>query len=72
MPDLKHEVVVMNKNTDRLLTLINQLLDFRKVESGNYFLHTEPRDLVVIVEELFNNFQIEKGLTIRWLSNNGQ
>ncbi|MDF2191872.1 sensor histidine kinase [Paraflavitalea sp. CAU 1676] len=57
LPDLKHEVVVMNKNTDRLLTLINQLLDFRKVESGNYFLHTEPRDLVVIVEELFNNFQ---------------
>lgn len=57
MPDIKHELVVMNKNTDRLLTLTNQLLDFRKIESGHYLLHTEARDIVAIVKEQFNNFQ---------------
>jgi signal transduction histidine kinase len=57
MPDIKRELIVMNKNTDRLLTLTNQLLDFRKVESGNYFLHTEARDIVAIVKELYHNFQ---------------
>lgn len=57
MPEIKHDIVVMNKNTDRLLTLTNQLLDFRKVESGNYLLHTEARDIVAIVKELYHNFQ---------------
>jgi ligand-binding sensor domain-containing protein/signal transduction histidine kinase len=57
LPDIKHEVVVMNKNTNRLLTLINQLLDFRKVETGNYWLHTAPMDIVAIVRELYDNFQ---------------
>lgn len=57
LPEIKREIVVMNKNTDRLLTLTNQLLDFQKVESGNYLLHTEARDIVAIVREVYNNFQ---------------
>jgi ligand-binding sensor domain-containing protein/signal transduction histidine kinase len=57
MPDMKHEVMVMNKNTDRLLTLTNQLLDFRMVESGNYALHADARNIVPIIEEVYNNFQ---------------
>lgn len=57
IPDIRHEVTIMNKNTDRLLTLTNQLLDFQKVESGSYMLHTEPRDIVAIVKEVYQNFQ---------------
>jgi len=57
IPDIRREVEIMNKNTDRLLTLTNQLLDFQKVESGSYMLHTEPRDIVAMVKEVYQNFQ---------------
>ncbi|WEK34748.1 MAG: two-component regulator propeller domain-containing protein [Candidatus Pseudobacter hemicellulosilyticus] len=57
MPDLQHEISVMNKNTDRLLTVANQLLDFQKVESDSFMLHTEARDIVDVIRELFDNFQ---------------
>lgn len=56
-PEMKHEILVMNKNTDRLLTLTNQLLDFRMIESGNYVLHLNASNIVPVVEEIFNNFQ---------------
>ncbi|WP_343302904.1 two-component regulator propeller domain-containing protein [Chitinophaga niabensis] len=57
IPGMKHEVMVMNKNTDRLLTLTNQLLDFRMVESGNYFLHLDARNIVPVIEEVYSSFQ---------------
>ncbi|SIN66684.1 ligand-binding sensor domain-containing protein [Chitinophaga niabensis] len=57
IPGMKHEVMVMNKNTDRLLTLTNQLLDFRMVESGNYFLHLNARNIVPVIEEVHSSFQ---------------
>lgn len=57
IPEMKHEVMVMNKNTDRLLTLTSQLLDFRKVESGHYSLHLAARNIVPIIEEVYNDFQ---------------
>ncbi|RFS26676.1 histidine kinase [Chitinophaga silvatica] len=57
LPDLKHEIMVMNKNTDRLLTLTKQLLDFRVVESGNYSLHLSAQNIIPLIEEVSNNFQ---------------
>ena len=33
-PELKEDLLLMNEHTDKLLTLVNQLLDFRKVESS--------------------------------------
>jgi ligand-binding sensor domain-containing protein/signal transduction histidine kinase len=57
IPEMKHEVMVMNKNTDRLLTLTNQLLDFRMMESGHYTLHVDARNIVPIIEEVYHNFQ---------------
>ncbi|WP_346319170.1 two-component regulator propeller domain-containing protein [Chitinophaga sp. YIM B06452] len=57
IPGMEHEVMVMNKNTDRLLTLTNQLLDFRMVESGNYVLHLNAGNIVPIIEEVYSSFQ---------------
>ncbi|WP_440649233.1 ligand-binding sensor domain-containing protein [Chitinophaga sp. 22620] len=57
IPGMEHEVMVMNKNTDRLLTLTNQLLDFRMVESGNYVLHLNARNIVPVIEEVYSSFQ---------------
>lgn len=37
---------LMKKNVNILLRLVNQILDFRKVENGRMELHLEPFDLL--------------------------
>ena len=39
---------LMKKNANILLRLVNQILDFRKVENGRMELHLEPFDLLVV------------------------
>ncbi|NJX14441.1 hybrid sensor histidine kinase/response regulator transcription factor [Tamlana crocina] len=47
---------IMYKNSTRLLRLINQLLDFRKVESGEVNLIVEEGDLVEFAKEIYDAF----------------
>ncbi|WP_170126337.1 hybrid sensor histidine kinase/response regulator transcription factor [Arenibacter echinorum] len=48
---------IMYKNSTRLLRLINQLLDFRRAESGEINLVVEEGNLVTFVEEIYNAFE---------------
>ena len=48
---------IMYKNSNRLLKLINQLLDFRKAESGNLNLIVQNDELVTFVGEVFAAFE---------------
>ncbi len=48
---------IMYKNSTRLLRLINQLLDFRKVESGTVSLIVEEGDLADFIKEIYNAFK---------------
>ncbi|XCF06359.1 two-component regulator propeller domain-containing protein [Tamlana crocina] len=48
---------IMYKNSTRLLKLINQLLDFRSVESGNVNLIVEEGDFVSFLTEIYNAFE---------------
>ena len=48
---------IMYKNSVRLLKLINQLLDFRKAESGSVNLIVTNGNLVSFVGEIFNAFE---------------
>lgn len=50
------ELSVMAKNSDRLLALINQLLDFRRVESEGYKLRPERVDLINLVRVIYERF----------------
>lgn len=47
---------LMERNTNRLLRLINQFLDFRKLESGKLTLNVQFGDIVRFVSEVVNNF----------------
>ncbi len=47
---------IMYKNSVRLLKLINQLLDFRKAESGNLKLLVQEGDLVQFVNDIYEAF----------------
>lgn len=62
---------IMHKNSVRLLKLINQLLDFRKAESGTINLLVAHGDLVSFVGEIYNAFEeisIEKEIQFNYHS----
>lgn len=48
---------LIKKNCDRLLWLVNQLLDFRKIESGKMRLKAYNDDLCLFMEEIIVAFQ---------------
>ncbi|MEM6800649.1 MAG: two-component regulator propeller domain-containing protein [Bacteroidota bacterium] len=52
---------VIQKSTNRLLRLINQLLDFRKMESSNMSLKVADGDIVKFIREVFIIFSQSSG-----------
>ena len=50
------QLQVMDENSDRLLTLVNQLLDFRRIESDIFEIHPEPIELVYLVNSIRDRF----------------
>lgn len=54
---IKKDLHVMQQNTRRLLTLINQLLDFRKVNSNKYLLNFTLVDINKSVKETTARFE---------------
>ena len=62
---------LMERNTNRLSRLINQFLDFRKLESGELRLNLQFGDLVRFTSEVVNNFTFyssEKQIRLNFLS----
>jgi signal transduction histidine kinase/DNA-binding response OmpR family regulator len=62
------QLSTINRNADRLLSLVNQLLDISKIESGNMKLEVEELNVVPIVKGLFSSFTSfadRKGLTMK-------
>lgn len=53
---ISDELNIMQKNTDRLLYLTNQLLDFRKIEEIGYRLNFTDCDVIAILNETYVRF----------------
>lgn len=53
---MKENLQIMSKNTERLLNLTNQLLDFRKTESDAYRLNLETRNVSNLIRDTFTRF----------------
>jgi len=69
--DIKGHLDVMYRNANQLHQLINQLLDFRKMESGNLKLVLKRGDLVSFVTEIvgsFGKFAEEKEIELKFNS----
>lgn len=49
---------LMEKSTDHMLQLVNQILDFRKIENGKMRLHISQIDLKEVVVSLYQEFRI--------------
>ena len=71
LKDLPKLNLIMYKNSNRLLKLINQLLDFRKAESGSLSLMVQNDDLVSFVRNAFDVFEeiaLEKEIKFLFLT----
>ncbi|WP_346239374.1 hybrid sensor histidine kinase/response regulator transcription factor [Niabella insulamsoli] len=55
-PETVLQLNVMEQNTQRLLTLVNQLLDFRRIESDIYTIKKERLELVTFIHALYSRF----------------
>lgn len=69
--DIKGHLEVMHRNANQLNELINQLLDFRKMESGNLKLALKKGDLVSFIAGIvssFGKFAEEKEIELKFNS----
>lgn len=54
---VSREVSMINRNARRLLNLVNQLLDFRKMEEQELKLNVREGDVIEFIREAVNSFQ---------------
>ncbi len=62
---------VMDKSTKRLLRLINQLLEFRKMQNNRLALSLEETDVIAFLKEIFYSFKDvaqSKNMDFRYIS----
>ncbi len=52
----KEDLGLVHRNARKLLTLVNQLLDISKIESGSMKLQTSPRNIIPILKALVVSF----------------
>ncbi len=55
-PRIARDLNIMSRNTDRLLVLVNQLLDFQKIEKQNLSLDLTKQNVASILEEVYSRF----------------
>lgn len=58
---LKQPISSMKKSTDRLLRLINELLEFRKIQNEKLQLQLEETDIVAFLRNIFLTFNESAG-----------
>jgi PAS domain S-box-containing protein len=66
-PEIKQRLQVSQRNSLRLLKLVNSLLDFSRIEAGRIQAVYEPTDLSALTAELASNFRsacAEAGLNL--------
>jgi ligand-binding sensor domain-containing protein/signal transduction histidine kinase len=57
IPEIKNNLVIMERNTNRLVDLTNQLLDFRQTEIKNFSLSFIRSNITELLEDTYLNFK---------------
>ncbi len=57
-PEINDNLKTMEKNTNRLIDLTNQLLDFRKTEMDKFSLNFVKTDITELLEETYGVFKV--------------
>ena len=69
--NIEKQYKIILRNTNRLMQLINQLLDLSKMESGQMKLGTSPVDIIPLVKGLTQSFESlakQKNITLQFQS----
>ena len=57
-PTARKHLTLVHKNTERMLRLVNQILDFRKIENRKMKLLLERTDVIILLERVMDNFRL--------------
>ncbi len=55
--ELYNQLVIINKNAEKLLRMVNQLIDFRRLEAGKIQLRVKQDNINQVSQEAFDSFQ---------------
>ena len=55
--DVREQLVVVERNTNRMLRLVNQILDFRKIQNKKMKMQVQRVDVVPFVRKVMDNFE---------------
>jgi signal transduction histidine kinase/DNA-binding NarL/FixJ family response regulator len=69
--DLKNQLNLMLRNSHRLLTLINQLLDLSRFDSGKMKLQAAPQNIVPFLKGIMASFEqlaVQKKLAVKFMA----
>lgn len=54
---LQTTLAQLRNNADRLLKLVNELMDFRKAETNHLKLHVQEQDLIPFLDQIYSSFR---------------
>lgn len=57
LPEIKEDVATMDRNTTRLVNLVNQILDFRQTEAKGFALDFTPVSISAALQEVYITFE---------------
>lgn len=57
VPELNKTYLMIYRNSQRILRLVNQLMDIRKIDKGQMFMKFRETDIVGFIDDLFLTFE---------------
>lgn len=63
---IEDDLKIINRNSQRLLALVNQLLDFRKAEKGIFIINFSEQNIYELLQNIYDRFKPvaeQKGIT---------
>lgn len=55
--DAREQLIVVERNTNRMLRLVNQILDFRKIQNKKMKMQVQRVNVVAFVRKIMDNFE---------------
>ena len=56
-PSAREHLTLVHQNTERMLRLMNQILDFRKIQNQKMKLLIEETDLIPLLQKVMSSFK---------------
>src|SRR5690554_6110688 len=56
--EINRNIDIIEDNTNQLILLINQLLDFRKIDNNNFAINLQLHNINHLLREVFSKFEL--------------